>query len=62
MDKVLLDTDVILDFFFGRQPFADDATQVLGLCETGKIKGFITPVICSNVYYVLRQTAHHERL
>ncbi len=62
MDKVLLDTDVILDFFFGRQPFADDATQVLGLCETGKIKGFITPVICSNVYYVLRQTAHHEKV
>lgn len=60
MDKVLLDTDVILDFFFDREPFADYAATVLNLCEENKIKGFTTPVIISNVYYLLRKTAKHS--
>ena len=62
MDKVLIDTDVILDFFFDRQPFAEYASQVIGLCESDKIKGFVTPVIYSNVYYLLRQTASHDKV
>ena len=62
MTKLLIDTDVILDFFFQREPFADSATQILSLCESKKIKGCITPVIVSNVYYLLRQTAKHEKV
>ena len=62
MDKVLIDTDVILDFFFDRQPFSEYSTQVLGLCEIKKIIGYVTPVIYSNVYYILRQTSKHEKV
>jgi predicted nucleic acid-binding protein len=62
MDKVLIDTDVILDFFFDRQPYAEYSAQVIGLCETYKIKGFVTPVIFSNVYYLLRRTARHDKV
>ena len=60
MDKVLIDTDVILDFFFDREPFAEFATEILNLCEADKIKGYTTPVIICNVYYLLRKTAKHE--
>lgn len=60
MDKVLIDTDVILDFFFDRDPFAEFATEILNLCEGNKIKGFTTPIIICNVYYLLRKTAKHE--
>lgn len=62
MDKVLIDTDVILDFFFDREPFSENAAQIFSLCESSKIKGFITPVICSNTYYLLRQTAKHNKV
>ncbi len=62
MQKVLIDTDVILDFFFDRKPFSDNAAQILALCELNQIKGFITSVIISNVYYLLRQTATHEKV
>lgn len=62
MDNVLIDTDVILDFFFDRQPFADYSAQVIGLCESNQILGYVTPVIYSNVYYLLRQTAKHDRV
>jgi len=60
MDKILIDTDVILDFFFDREPFAGFATEILNLCEENKIKGFTTPVIICNVYYLLRKSAKHE--
>ena len=60
MDKILIDTDVILDFFFDRQPFAESAAEVFLLCEKKEVFGFTTPVIMSNVYYLLRKTAKHE--
>jgi predicted nucleic acid-binding protein len=60
MDKVLIDTDVLLDFFFDREPFAEYATEILSLCEENKLSGFTTPVIISNVYYLLRKTAKHD--
>jgi len=60
MENVLIDTDVILDFFFDREPFAEFATDILNLCEENKIKGFTTPVIICNTYYLLRKTAKHD--
>ena len=60
MENVLIDTDVILDFFFDREPFSEFATDILNLCEENKIKGFTTPVIICNTYYLLRKTAKHD--
>lgn len=60
MDRVLIDTDVLLDFFFNREPFADYAAEVLNLCAENEINGYATPVIISNVYYLLRKTAKHD--
>ena len=62
MNNILIDSDVILDFFFDREPFSEYAAQVFSLCESNQIKGFVTPVICSNTYYLLRQTARHEKV
>ena len=62
MDSVLIDTDVILDFFFDRQPFSEYSTEVLNLCAEKKLKGYTTPVIISNVYYLLRKTAQHRNV
>ncbi len=60
MDKVLIDTDVLLDFFFDRKPFAEFSTEILNLCEENKLGGFTTPVIISKVYYLLKKTAKHD--
>lgn len=62
MDHLLIDTDVLLDFFFDRQPFSDHAAKLLSLCDEGKIKGFITSVMVSNIYYILRKNAGHEKV
>jgi len=60
MDHVLIDTDVILDSFFNREPFAEFSTAVLNLCEQNKLFGCTTPVIICNVYYLLSKTAKHQ--
>lgn len=62
MHKVLIDTDVILDFLFDRKPFSDDASKILSLCESKQIQGFITSIMLSNIYYLLRKTAKHEKV
>ena len=62
MDRVLIDSDVILDSLFDRKPFAEYSTAVLSMCESGEISGFLSPLIYSNVYYILRRTAKHEKI
>lgn len=62
MTNVLIDTDVILDFLFDRKPYSDNATKILALCESGAINGFVTSVMLSNIYYLLRKTASHDKV
>lgn len=60
MNHVLIDTDVLLDFLFDREPYAEDANKILVSCEHEEMKGFITPVMLSNLYYLLRKISSHE--
>ena len=55
MKKIFIDSDVIVDFLTNRKPFCEHSSKILNLCIDGKIKGHITPVIISNLYYVLRK-------
>ncbi|MDG3583354.1 type II toxin-antitoxin system VapC family toxin [Galbibacter pacificus] len=60
MDKALIDTDVLMDFFFDRKPFSKYATRILNGCAEKQLEGYTTPVIISNVYYLLRKAARHD--
>jgi predicted nucleic acid-binding protein len=62
MKKVLIDTDVILDFFFDRKPFSEESAKILSMCENSTIKGFVTSIMLSNIHYLLRKTATHEKV
>jgi predicted nucleic acid-binding protein len=62
MKTILIDTDVLLDIFFDRKPFSESASKILSLCEKGAVKGFVTPVMISNIYYLLRKTADHKKV
>lgn len=57
MKRVLFDTDVLLDFLFDRKPFSDQTLTLLLACQEKKLIGYLTPVIFSNMYYILRQQA-----
>lgn len=60
MNRVLIDSDVALDFFFDRKPFSESAAEIFKRCETGEILGYFTPLAFSNMYYILRKTTGHQ--
>ena len=62
MHHILIDTDVILDFLFDRKPFYDDSAKLISLCEKVEIKGFVTAIMLSYIYYLLRKFAKHEKV
>lgn len=62
MSKILIDTDVILDFLFDRKPFSEDSSKILSWCEKGIVQGFVTAIMLSNIYYLLRKNANHEKV
>ncbi len=55
MKTVFIDTDILLDFYFGRKPFGDYAEQVLVLCENKKLEAFISIQSIITCYYFLRK-------
>lgn len=60
MKSVLIDTDVLLDFYLDRKPFSEDSLQLLLKCEQKQFRAFVTPVIIANTYYILRRHATHH--
>jgi len=55
LKTVFIDTDILLDFYFGRKPFGDYADQVLVLCATKKLEAFISMQSIITCYYFLRK-------
>ena len=60
MTQILLDTDVILDFFLERKPFSQDSVKILSFSENKKIKVYVTSLSFSNCYYILKQIGSRE--
>ncbi len=59
-DNVLLDSDILLDFFLKREPFLDHASKILNLCAIKAVNGFVTGLIIANTYYLLRKHFQHK--
>ncbi len=53
MQKIFIDTDIILDLLAERQPFYKNAAAVFTLIDRGKIKGFTSPIVFANLHYIL---------
>jgi len=52
---ILIDANIILDYLIPRQPFADIAAKVLGLCVQQKCNGYIAGHSITNIFYILRK-------
>lgn len=60
--KVLIDSDVILDVFLKRTPFFSSSATIISYGERNKISLCTTPLIISNVYYLLRKNFEHKKI
>jgi len=53
--KILIDTNVLLDYLLEREPFFEDAKKVIMLCTEGNTKGCIAAHSISNMFFILRK-------
>jgi predicted nucleic acid-binding protein len=53
--RVFLDTDIILDLLLQREPYFDAAARLFLLLQQERIEGCVSPLIFSNLFYILRK-------
>lgn len=51
--RVLIDTNVVLDFLQDREPFGEDAAKVFEKIDAGEVEGFIAATTVTNIYYIV---------
>lgn len=50
--RILIDTNVLLDYLLTREPFYSDAKKIIIACTEGKAKGCIAAHSISNIFYI----------
>lgn len=53
--RILIDTNVLLDYLLTREPFYSDAKKIFIACTEGRAQGCIAAHSVSNMFYVLRK-------
>ncbi len=62
MTELFIDTDVIIDFLIDRKPYSREAAVIFTLIEQKKIKGYVSSLTFSNLYYILRKIESHSKV
>ena len=62
MTDLFIDTDVIIDFLIDRKPYSREAAIIFTLIENKKLKGYVSSLTFSNLYYVLRKFESHSKV
>ena len=60
MTSVFLDTDILIDFLSGREPFGKDAIVLMNLVDKNEINAYTSSLSFSNLYYLSRKFASHN--
>lgn len=58
--EVFIDSDIILDVLAMREPFYRPAATLFTLIEEGKVEGFTSPIVFSNIHYVMSKRMTKE--
>ena len=53
--RVLIDSNIILDYIAKREPHAISARLIFKMCACNEIEGFISAHTVSNLFYILRK-------
>ena len=53
MQRIFLDTNIVIDFLGERESFYEPAAKIMTLVDHKKIKVFTSPTSISNTYYLL---------
>lgn len=61
VNKIFIDSDVVIDFFTDREPFANPASEIFALNEQGAIKLYLSATSINNIYYIVRRFLGHKK-
>lgn len=53
--KVLVDTNILLDFLLQREPFFQDAELLFQALDSGQVVGYVTATTLTDIFYVARR-------
>lgn len=53
--RVLVDTNVVLDYLLEREPYAESARKIVMACKQKQITGCIAAHTVSNMFFILRK-------
>ncbi len=53
--KILIDTNIILDVVLERQPFVEQAIQLLEATQQANITSYVTATTITDLYYIIRR-------
>ncbi|MCC3404434.1 MAG: PIN domain-containing protein [Microcoleus sp. PH2017_10_PVI_O_A] len=53
--RVLIDTNIVLDFLLQREPFFQDAELLFQAIEAGQIIGYVTATTLTDIFYISRK-------
>lgn len=54
--KLLVDTNIILDVIFQRQPFYENSRKIFDLCCSEKVKGYLAFHTIPTIWYLMRRS------
>ena len=60
MQKLFLDTNIVIDFLGEREFFYEAAAKVLTLADKKKVKIFTSPTSITNAYYILAKFENNK--
>lgn len=53
--RVLIDTNIVLDFLLQREPFFQDAELLFQSVSSGQIIGYVTATTLTDIFYISRK-------
>jgi predicted nucleic acid-binding protein len=56
MEKIFVDTDIILDLLAERKPFYDHAASLFSLADAGAVELYISALTIPNLHYIMSGT------
>ncbi len=59
--RILLDTNVLLDYLAQCEPFVVKAREIIALCCRDKVKGYIAAHSITDCFYIMRKMPANER-
>jgi|TARA_R110002049_G_scaffold99242_1_gene241909 predicted nucleic acid-binding protein len=60
MDKILVDTNIVLDLLAKRELFFSEAQQLFSLSDKNQVRIFVSSLTLANTYYILSQSLKVE--